>query len=211
VRELAARLLDVRARLGRSVAVGISGIDCAGKSTLAASLRRELERSDVPALVISGDAFTRPSAERHAERDEGLGYYRDSFDYAFLFNDLLPAVRSDFSGELHADVSDWEGDTWRGESFVVTRGAIVIVEGGFLFKAANEVAFDFRVWIDLPIADAIGRALERPRDLARMGGPSGVREQYIARYLPGQRLHIDRDGPQQRADLVLDARAMMCA
>src|SRR5689334_24000193 len=43
------------------------------------------------------------------------------------------------------------------------------------------------------------RALRRPRDLERMGGPTGVRERYEARYIPGQVIHLERDMPAKRA------------
>jgi uridine kinase len=108
--ELVARIVGLRRRLGRSVAVGISGIDCAGKTTVAAELGRDLEERGLPVLVISGDEFTRPTAERYAEPDLGLGYYRDSFDYAWLLDRLLPTVRAGQEGELTALVSDWERD-----------------------------------------------------------------------------------------------------
>jgi uridine kinase len=63
---LVARLLALPTALGRRVAVGISGIDCAGKSTLAEALRIQLARHGVPSLVVSGDEFTRPTEERNA-------------------------------------------------------------------------------------------------------------------------------------------------
>jgi uridine kinase len=205
VDELAARLVELRAQLGRAVGVGISGVDCAGKSTLAESLQRRLESLGEAVLVISGDEFTRPTRERYADEDEGLSYYRDSFDYRFLFEELLPAIRAGFTGELHTDVSDWPHDGWRGATFAIGSEVIVIVEGCFLFTAERADAFDLRIWIDLPIERVVERALLRPRDLERMGGADGVRARYAARYLPGQRLHLANDGPQELADIVLSA------
>jgi uridine kinase len=203
VDELVSRLLELQGALGRGIAVGISGIDCAGKSTVAESLRERLESDGVSVLVVSGDEFTRPTAERYAEVDPGLGYYRDSFAYEWLFDELLPAVRNGFVGELTAAVSDWEADSWRRERFTIAPQAIVIVEGCFLFTAGRDDAFDLRIWIDLPLELAVERALRRPRDLDRMGGPSGVRDRYARRYVPGQLLHLERDAPKQRADIVL--------
>ena len=203
--ELAARLVELRAQLGRAVGVGISGVDCAGKSTLAESLQRRLESLGEPVLVISGDEFTRPTRERYADEDEGLSYYRDSFDYRFIFDELLPAIRAGFTGELHTDVSDWAHDGWRGATFAIAPQAIVVVEGCFLFRAERADAFDLRIWIDLPIERVVERALLRPRDPERMGGADGVRARYAARYLPGQRLHLANDAPQEVADIVLSA------
>ena len=92
---------------------------------------------------------------------------------------------------------------------MIGSNAIVLVEGCFLFTPSHEDAFDLRVWIEVPIAVALERALGRPRDLERMGGPDGVRARYESRYFAGQRLHLARDEPRQRADVVLTPRDMM--
>jgi uridine kinase len=192
--------------LGRRVAVGISGPDCAGKSTLAGELAGMLRP---PVLVVSGDDFTRPTHERYAEQDQGLSYYRDSFDYGDLFERLLPAVRSGFVGDVVLRVTDWDRDGWRQKALTLAPEMVLIVEGCFLFAAegAGAEAFDLSVWLDLPLDRVVERALARPRDLERMGGPAGVRERYEARYLPGQRLHLIRDAPSTQADIVLPAMA----
>ena len=190
--------LALRVRQTGARSIGISGIDCAGKSTLADSLARELGG----AVLVHGDAFTRPAAERHADPDEARGYYRDSFDYGFVYDELLPAVRRGFSGALTTRVSDWERDEWRKTTIHIPPDAVVIVEGCFLYTG-REDAFDLRIWIDIPFDVALARALRRPRDLERMGGAAGVRERYATRYLPGQALHLERDDPVGRADIVL--------
>ena len=202
-RQVADRALDLRARLGRSVAVGISGVDCAGKSTLAAAVAELLRAQDVPVLVIAGDEFTRPTADRYRETDEGLGYYRDSFRYDELYQRILPAVRGNRSLELTVEVSDWEQDGWRDERLALEAGAVVIAEGCFLFAHGRAAEFDLSVWIDLPLEEIVTRALQRPRDLERMGGPEGVRQRYARRYVPGQALHLERDQPAELATLVL--------
>jgi uridine kinase len=190
------------AALGRGVAIGISGPDCAGKSTLAASLADALEP---PVLVVAGDEFTRPTGERYAEPDEGLGYYRDAFDYRGVFEQLLPALRAGAAADVVLRVSDWERDDWRERMFRLDPETVLIVEGCFLFTGARAREFDLSIWLDLPLDRVVPHALARPRDLERMGGPAGLRERYETRYLPGQRLHIERDDPAAHADLVVAA------
>lgn len=74
------------------------------------------------------------------------------------------------------------------------------------FRAAGAAReFDLSVWLDMPLEQIVPRALRRRRDLERMGGPDGVRRRYAERYVPGQRLHLTRDRPQQDADLVFSA------
>jgi uridine kinase len=197
---LAARVAELRSRLGRGVAVGISGVDCAGKSTLAAELEGAVEP---PVLVVPGDELTRPTRERYAEADEGLSYYRDSFDYGSVFDLLLPAIRSGTEVEVSLRVSDWERDDWRVETRRIEPSTVLVVEGCFLFAGGRARDFDLSVWLDLPLDRVVERALARPRDLERMGGADGVRERYAARYLPGQRLHLARDDPAGQVDVVV--------
>lgn len=195
-----------RAALGRRVAVGISGVDCAGKTTLAAEVAAELRRRGGLALVVAGDDLTRPTRDRYAEPDEALSYYRDSFDYRQVFELLLPALRAGTVGEVAVRVSDCERGDWRETTLELQPETVLVVEGCFLFASAGSSAFDVRVWIDLPLDRVVERALTRPLDLERMGGPEGVRARYAARYLPGQALHLQRDAPAAHADLVLTGR-----
>jgi uridine kinase len=204
--EIAGRAGGLRASLRRTVTVGISGVDCAGKSTLAEALHDRLGAIGVPALVLEGDEFTRPTCERYAEPDEGLGYYRDSFDYGALFERILPAVRSSSPGELRIEVSDWERDGWQERTLVLPAAGVLVVEGCFLFADGRTGEFDLSVWLDLPLDRILARALQRPRDLERMGGQDGVRSRYETRYIAGQRLHLERDRPRERADLVVATR-----
>jgi uridine kinase len=203
--EIARHSTALRQRLGRGVSVGISGVDCAGKSTVAEAVRTCLVAALIPAVLVEGDEFTRPAGERYAEPDEALGYYRDSFDYRSVFEQILPAVRGSFTGQVPIQVTDWERDAWTGRVVDLTPGAVVVVEGCFLFAGDRAGEFDLSVWLDLPLEEIVPRALERPRDLERMGGPDGVRERYANRYIPGQRLHLERDRPQDQAMLVCRA------
>jgi uridine kinase len=187
----------------RRVIVAISGVDAAGKSTLTALLTDELRGHGVPVLVIPCDELTRPRSVRFLEPDEGLAYYRDSYEYGELFAHVLPAMRAGAT-EVTLQVADWEADGWQEETLRLEPGGVVLVEGCFLLTPERAPAFDLRLWIDLPVDAAIGRALGRQRDLDNMGGPDGVRERYTNRYLPGQQLHLDLDRPRERADLLVD-------
>jgi len=201
--EIARHSTVLRQRLSRGVSVGISGVDCAGKSTVAEALHARFVAARVPVVVVEGDEFTRPTGERYAEPDEALGYYRDGFDYGCVFEQILPAVRSSFAGQIAVKVTDWERDAWTERVLDLPPAAVVIVEGCFLFAGDGAGEFDLSVWLDLPLEEIVPRALGRPRDLERMGGPNGVRERYANRYVPGQRLHLERDQPQEQATLVL--------
>lgn len=198
-----AHLVALRDQEQRAVTIGISGIDCAGKSTLALGLAAALASDGIPSSVLHGDQCTRPSKQRYARRDEALGYYLDSFNYADV-DALLASVARGRTGSFQVRALDWDRDAWTLDQIEVDPGGVLVVEGCFLFTGHRTEMFDVSVWIDLPFDDAIERALQRPRDLERLGGPDGVRERYRKRYLAGQRIHIERDDPARRAAFVLE-------
>jgi uridine kinase len=178
--------------------VGISGIDCAGKSTLARVLARDLRAAGEDAVVIGGDDFNRPRAERSTHPAEEGDY---GFDYTELIRDVLAPARHGERVEARLRVKDWDRDAWEERDFVVEPGAVVLVEGVFLFTPAVVPFLDLKIWLDIGFEDALERALVRDADA--MGGPDGVRERYATRYFPGQHLHLERERPHEAADLVL--------
>jgi len=192
--DLGERIRGTQRDLGRSILVGISGVDCAGKSTLAELLAAELPDST---LVLPGDEMTRPSRERED--------YRESFDYAQVFTDVRDSVLINEARTLTLRMTDWENDRWRLEQVEFLPDAVVIVEGCFLFTPLSAGVFDVAIWIDLPLDQVVERAVRRPRDLARMGGEEGVRRRYAERYLPAQYRHLTQERPQERADIVVPA------
>jgi uridine kinase len=191
-------ILETRRRLGRTTVVGISGIDCAGKSTLARTLETDLRAAGEDAVRIGGDDFNRPRSERSIFPADEPDY---GFDYGQLIRDVLVPARRGERVEARLRVKDWARDTWDERAFVVEPGAVVLLEGVFLFRPDLAPLLDLKVWLEIGFDEALERALLR--DAEAMGGPDGVRERYATRYFPGQRLHLERDRPREAADLVL--------
>jgi uridine kinase len=191
-------VLETRRRLGRTTIVGVSGIDCAGKSTLAAALAAELGATGEDAIVIGGDDFNRPRSERSSFPADEPDY---GFDYRQLAEDVLAPARAGRRVHARVRVKDWSRDAWDEREVVVERDAVVLVEGVFLFTPRLVPLLDLKVWLELGFDEALERALVRDADA--MGGPDGVRERYATRYFPAQRLHLERERPREAADLVL--------
>jgi uridine kinase len=191
-------VLETRRRLGRTTIVGISGIDCAGKSTLARRLAADLRQAGEAVALVGGDDFNRPRSERSSFPAEDADY---GFAYGELIRKVLVPARAGERVEARLQVKDWERDAWDERDFVVEPGAIVLVEGVFLFTPELLPLLDLKVWLEISFDGALARALERDADA--MGGPDGVRERYATRYFPGQRLHLERDRPREQADLIV--------
>jgi uridine kinase len=197
-RSLVDAVIETRRRVGRTTIVGISGIDCAGKSTLARTLAAELRAAGEEAVPIGGDDFNRPRSERSSFPADEPDY---GFDYRQLISEVLVPARAGRRVEARLRVKDWERDAWDERDFIVEPGAIVLLEGVFLFTAEIVPLLDLKVWLEIGFDEALERALVRDADA--MGGPDGVRERYATRYFPGQRFHLERDRPHEAADLVL--------
>jgi uridine kinase len=198
VPDLVDAVLETRRRLGRTTIVGISGIDCAGKSTLARALEEDLRAAGEDAVLIGGDDFNRPRSDRSIYPADEPDY---GFDYSELIRYVLEPARAGERVEERLRVKDWERDAWDERDFVVEPGAMLLLEGVFLFTRELVPLLDLKVWLEIDFDAALERALVRDADA--MGGPDGVRDRYTARYFPGQRRHLERDRPREAADLVL--------
>lgn len=197
-RNLAKTVLDTRRRLGRTTVVGISGIDCAGKTTLAQQLAADLRDAGERAVVIGGDHFNRPRSERSAYPAEDPDY---GFAYEQLLREVLAPARAGGRVEARLRIKDWELDAWDERDFAVEPGDVVLVEGVFMFTREFLPLLDLKVWVEISFGAALDRALTR--DAAAMGGRDGVRERYATRYFPAQRLHLERDRPREASDVVV--------
>jgi uridine kinase len=196
-------VLATRRCLGRTTIVGISGIDCAGKTSLAARLAKELRAAGEDVAVIGGDHFNRPRSERSVYPAEDADY---GFAYGPLVEELLVPARAGRRVAARLRVKDWERDAWDAQEFTVEPGAIVLVEGVFLFTPQVLPLLDLKIWLEIGFDDALERALVR--DAAAMGGRDSVRERYATRYFPGQRRHLERDRPRDQADVILAASSV---
>jgi uridine kinase len=180
--ELVKHVLDRIEKIGpsRSSAkfVAISGMDCAGKSTLALALQERLATAGFCVTRISIDRFLIPWEAKTRRAPEFLGYFEDAFDYQALTHEL---------------------DIARGSS------QIVLVEGVFLLRQELRHWWDLAIWLEVDSALALERAVIR--DLAYFGDEATVRLVYETRCAPAQSHHLQRDEPWAHAHIVASFRA----
>jgi uridine kinase len=197
---IAARIVAVPAAPAR---IGIDGIDCAGKTTLADLLAPPVARAGRPVIRASIDGFLRPRAERYRLGSlSGEGYYRDSFDLDALRARLLDPLAPGGDRRHVTAVWDEQGDcAVEAEPAIAAADAVVIVDGVFLQRPEIRGAWDLVIWVDVSFEDALRRA--EARDRGRFGDGTDVRERYLARYQPGQRRYLTECDPIRSADLVV--------
>ncbi len=167
----------------RPLVVAITGLDCAGKTTLSSELKTRLEALGAIVQIISIDDYLIPRADRGGDPSEGWSYYDRGFDY--------PRLRSRVQREI--------GEVLDGVSLAPR---IVVVEGVFLLRCDLSDLWDYSIWVDISEETCLKRAMERDQEI--FGSREAVRNVYLQRCLPAQRLHFAIDKPRNRANLTID-------
>jgi uridine kinase len=197
--ELVAALLAVRP--GERAAVGLDGVDGAGKTVLGRELaallapHREVHR-------VSVDGFHRPAALRYARGRTPETFYRDQYDH--------DAIRARLVGAFRA------GRPWLPAQYDVEQevaldlplepapgsDALLVVDGIFLHRPELVDLWDATVFVDVPFEVSVPRGNARFGELtAEQADPASDGN---ARYVGGQGLYLAEVVPTERATWVLD-------
>lgn len=157
-------------------AVGVSGIDGAGKSWLCGHLREALVARGLRVVALGVDNWRTAPGERFRGPDWGRTFYERSYRWGEADATLATARRSH-------------------------QNDIVLFEGIFALTNERRGWFDLTIWVDCPFEVALERALERNQEGRE---PAALRDEYERVYWPAQRLHIERDRPTEHADWVFE-------
>jgi uridine kinase len=187
--------------------VAIDGIDAAGKTFLADELEGSVHERGRPVIRASIDGFHRPKAERYRlGPNSPEGYYFDSYDYpSFKSSVLLPLgangnrryCRATFN-HLHDTVVNEPWETAQEDS-------ILLVDGIFLLRPELNQEWDFRIFVKISYETSVERGCRR--DLLRSGTAGdeayqALRQRYLQRYIPGQRIYLQSVRPEWLANVV---------
>ncbi|MDQ3327773.1 MAG: uridine kinase, partial [Chloroflexota bacterium] len=189
--------------LSHPTRVAIDGVDAAGKTTLADELAGPLRARGRLVIRASIDGFHNPREVRHRRGpDSPEGYYLDSFDHGALCASLLQPLGP--GGDLRYRTATFD---YRTDSRVAAperlapADAVLLFDGVFLLRPDLDGFWDYVVFVDVPLEVTLERA--QIRDTRLFGTAEAVRAQYMRRYVPGQRIYLERCRPKQRADAVV--------
>lgn len=192
-----------RRKSSRSLTVAVDGIDAAGKTTLANSLRDELERRGSHVIRASLDGFHNPAAVRHARGNlSPEGYFYNSFDYDALKDSLLLPLGKSGGGAYRLRMFDFATDApVESETIQALQDFVLIFDGVFLFRPELLDFWDVKIFLDISFEESLRRALRRDRNLFQ--GSQEIQERYTRRYIPGQKLYWELCHPKALADLIV--------
>ena len=197
---LAARIVALSSQ---RVRVAVDGSDASGKTTLADELVAPIEAHGRPVIRASIDGFHRPRAERYRRgATSPEGYYFDAFDYPALRESLLLPLGPGGSGSYRRAVFDYRTDQPVDvPEEAAPPDAVLVVDGVFLLRPELVAFWDYRIFVEVPFAVALERAMQR--DLPLFGSAEAVRARYTERYIPAQRLYFAAAHPQEQADALV--------
>lgn len=196
--------LILAVQLPHPVRVAIDGIDAAGKTTLADELAGQIRQSGRTVLRASVDGFHRPRADRYRRGEESLeGYYLDSFDYDAVRRHLLMPLGPTGNRRYRLATFDYRTDSPiaapQGEA---PKDAVLLFDGVFLLRPELNAYWEFRIFVEVDFDEALRRAVERDRTIAVTD--EALRDRYLKRYLPGQRMYLESVKPIELADAVVE-------
>jgi uridine kinase len=186
------------------VRVGIDGLSAAGKTTMADELVVPLARCKRPVIRASIDDFHRPAEERYRRgRFSPEGYYLDTFDYPAVRAALLLPLGPDGSRRYRTAVFDsWRDLPINAPVCDAAPNAILLCDGVFLFRPELNDLWDFRIFVDTDSDEAVRRGIRRDQEW--IGSLEAAEERYRIRYVPGERIYLDRVHPHRHADVIVE-------
>lgn len=184
--------------------VAIDGVDAAGKTTLAEELALSIQSQPRQVIRASVDGFHQPKAIRRQAGDlSPEGFYRDSYHYTALIENLLAPLGPDGDCRYRTAVFDVRTDRPI-DSPVQTAAAdaILLMDGIFLLRPVLLPWWDLTIFLQVDFETTALRGIDR--DSLIFGSREEAQQRYGERYIPGQKLYLDEARPMDKADIVLD-------
>ncbi len=181
----------------RPFVIGVSGIDCSGKTIFAGALNEFLISRNYETQTINLDDFHNPRKVRYAGENQADNYYERSFNIDSIIEKLLIPVRENGEHNVtlnHLNLQTDKCETEKKYSF--TPDTIILFEGVFLFRKELAPHIDYKVLLDIPFEESKKRAKMRDAEV--------VLQKYDEKYLPAQGKYLREYPPENIADMIID-------
>jgi len=190
-------------RRNHTIRVAIDGVDCAGKTTFADELAGYMKERGVKVIRACIDGFHNPAKTRYSMgKDSGEGYYTKSFNHDAIINKLLKPLGPGGSRRCIKAVYDFRADKpIKPKSEKAGKNSVLLFDGVFLMRPELIGFWDYKIWLDINFDTVLKRAVKR--DLYLLGSGDKVRERFLKRYIPGQKIYIEAVDPCSTADIVI--------
>jgi uridine kinase len=195
-------LANVIARMEkRPLLVAIDGKDAAGKTMITHELNTLLLERREQVITASVDGFHNPKEIRYRMgEDSPEGYYRDSFNYDLLRENLLEPLGPLGNRLIRVQMFNHHLDEpMIGPDIIAPDNTVLLVEGIFLLRPELINYWDLKIYLDVSDGEVLKRALVRDN-----WEPKETWRRYMTRYLPGQNLYHTEANPLAQADIIIN-------
>lgn len=188
----------------RPILVAIDGVDTSGKTTLSNNLVNFLETKNYTVIQSSIDGFHNPKEVRYRLGSKSPeGYYRDSFNYNALIQNLLKPLRENSKLEYKTAVYDFKTETNVKQNYkLADKNSILIMEGVFLLRSELIQYWDYKIFLHVNFDEVIKRA--KKRDQYLFGSEIEIENRYRNKYIPGQQIYLEESQPHKNANIIIN-------
>jgi uridine kinase len=195
---LAAAILRMRREPpGNALLVGVSGVDVDANADTGSALARALEEVGLRVARVRDAGWHNLPRDRFHATWPALHYYDNALRLDEMFDEVIVPLTLERSVHVVCGHADETSREFRPESYDFDNIDVVLVESIFLFKRARRSLFDLALWVDTTFEHALDRAVNRCAE-----PPEPTVRAYETIYFPAQRIHLKRDQPHRRADVV---------
>ncbi|MCD4817636.1 MAG: hypothetical protein K8S23_02965 [Candidatus Cloacimonetes bacterium] len=180
------------------------GVDTSGKTTLANSVFESMQEQklSIP-LRIQIDKFHNPRNVRIQKGDlSPEGFFYDSFNHKAIFQNVIDPIKKG-SGKLISKKYDYRIEKEiKSVEVSITNKTIILFDGIFMNRDEFYQKWDLSIFLDVSFDTVIERALKRDTHL--FGGKDSIKKRYLKKYIPGEKIYLEKCKPLERADIVID-------
>lgn len=191
-------------KVKKPLLVAIDGVDTSGKTTLSKHIVTSLKTRGYFVIPASIDGFHNPRSKRYRLGSKSPeGYYRDSFNYDALIQNLLIPLSEKGDRKYRTAVYDFKTESEvQHEQMMATEDAILIMEGVFLLRPELYQYWNYKIFLHVDFEQVIERA--KKRDLYLFESEEEIQTRYRSKYIPGQQLYLQESEPHEKADIIID-------
>jgi len=184
--------------------VAVDGVDAAGKTTFADELAAWLEPHYRQIIRASVDDFHLPKTIRRKRGElSPEGFYYDSYNYDALVSNLLQSLGPNGDRKYRTAIFDIHQDQPVDPPFqTAEKDAILLMDGIFLMRSQLLPYWDLTLYIHTDFENSTARGILR--DAKIFGSSEQAALRYRERYVPGQKIYIQRANPLDKADILID-------
>ena len=161
--------------------IGINGIDCAGKTSLAKDLSGRLKQSGIKNEICHIDDFNDPKVEKETYRVFASGNWNEN-DFDRYYESIIDFQKAREAIKKAAAINE-----------------IVIVEGIFIFRPKLKITFDYRIYLEVDASVALARFEQR----RRLQGDARPVEIFEDIWVRAHNRYVSEVNPQKISDLII--------